>query len=271
MFRSIVLLAVALAALPGQAQAQVRVIINGQVQDVPAGIVRTVYTQGGRQTVTDRPWNGEATAGAAAVTTTETVEEDDRGRVLSRRVETRIEPQHIAYAQQNVQIVQTQPAYTQNAIYRQPAEPPHIEPDSSLFGDDAPASMPRVVRIKRDAWGGHFVTRIRINGVEIKAIIDTGASYTLMTPDDARAVGADRSVIRSEAAVGIGGYTSVNVVQLQSLEIAGQQFGRMIARIGQPGISYTLIGQTEIAKLGRVVIEDGVMTITPKGVQMASR
>lgn len=263
MFRSMIMIALLLAAVP--AQAQVRVTVNGQTQDVPSGMVRTVYEKNGRQTITDRPWTGAATPGAASVTTTETVEEDEYGHVISRRMETRIEPQYVAYAQPSVQVVQYAPPPPPQA----PA--PRLEPDLGMFEDDAPSSMPRMMRIKRDGWGGHFVAKVRINGVQIKAIIDTGATYTILTPDDARAVGADRDVFRQEAAVGIGGYTAVGVTKLRSMEIAGQQFGGMVARIGQPGISYTLIGQTEIARLGRVVIENGVMTIIPRGVQTASR
>ncbi len=137
--------------------------------------------------------------------------------------------------------------------------------------DDAPASAPQIVRLKRDGWGGHFVATVRINGVKVKAIIDTGAAYTILTPEAARQVGADQTVVRTEAAVGIGGMTSVGVTKLRSLEIGGQRFGGVVARIGQSGIPYTLLGQTEIARLGRVVIEDGVMTITPRGVEFASR
>lgn len=78
---------------------------------------------------------------------------------------------------------------------------------------------------------------------------------------------AYQSIIRNERAVGIGGMTTVAVARLRTMEVAGQQFGSMIARIGQRGIAYTLLGQTEIARLGRVVIEDGVMTIIPQGAQ----
>lgn len=258
--------AVAALAAAAPVSAQIRVEVNGQTMDVPAGIVRTVVTDAqGRQRVVDRPWDGSTVPGAASITTVETTEEDDRGRVISRTYETRIEPQRIAYAQPVVHVVQ------QPAFYAPPPPPPRLEPDLSVLDDDAPASSPEVIRVRRSGWSGHFVANVRINGVKVKAIIDTGAAYTILTPEAARQVGADEAVFRTEAAVGIGGMTSVGVTKLRSFEIGGQRFGGIVARIGQSGIPYTLLGQTEIARLGRVVIEDGVMTIIPRGAQLASR
>jgi hypothetical protein len=69
----------------------------------------------------------------------------------------------------------------------------------------------------------------------------------------------------------IGGYTLLNVARLNSFEVGGQQLGGFTAAIGQEGIPYTLLGQTEIARLGRIVIEDGTMTITPRAPRMAMR
>jgi clan AA aspartic protease (TIGR02281 family) len=265
MLRILALAAAVMAAAP--AVAQVRVTVNGESIDVPAGTMRTItYSPGGEQQISDQPWDGQVGVEVASggVVTTETVEEDDRGRILSRKVVTHVEPQRVTYAQRT-------PTY-QQAMYRQPAYvPPRLKPDLAELSDDQPSSMPQVMRIKRDGWSGHFIANIRINGVAIKAIIDTGATYTLLTPEAAQAVGAYQSIIRNEQAVGIGGMTTVAVARLRSMEVAGQQFGGMIARIGQRGIAYTLLGQTEIARLGRVVIEDGVMTIIPRGAQYASR
>jgi len=262
MLRSIAAVAALAAAVP--ASAQVRVAVNGETMDVPAGIVRTIVETAHGRRIVDRPWTGPATPGMASISTTETTETDDRGRLVSRTVETRIEPQYVAYAQPQV-------TFVQQAAYEPPPPPPRIEFDASTLDDDAPASTPQVMRVKRDGWGGHFVASVRINGVRVKAIIDTGAAYTILTPEAARQVGADQAIFRSEAAVGIGGMTSVAVTRLRSFEIGGQRFGGIVARIGQSGIPYTLLGQTEIARLGRVVIEDGVMTIIPRGAQLASR
>jgi len=130
---------------------------------------------------------------------------------------------------------------------------------------------PQVLRICRDGDTGHFIAPVRINGVNVRAIIDTGAQNTILSARDARITGAAKDIVRSEPMTGIGGYTMLNVTRIHSMEIGGQELGSFTAAIGQEGIPYTLLGQTEIARLGRIVIEDGVMTITPRSPRMASR
>jgi clan AA aspartic protease (TIGR02281 family) len=125
--------------------------------------------------------------------------------------------------------------------------------------------------IRRDPRTGHFIAPIRINGVVIQAIVDTGAQDTILSAQDARATGAARDIVRSEPMAGIGGYTMLSVAKLRSMEVAGQNLGSFTAAIGQEGIPYTLLGQTEINRLGRIVIEGGVMTITPRAAQVALR
>ncbi|MBD8702020.1 clan AA aspartic protease [Sphingomonas sp. CFBP 13714] len=261
MLRNFAIAAAVIVAAP--AVAQVRVTVNGESFDVPAGTTRVItYLPSGKQQISDRQWDGQIGTEVASggIVITETVEEDDHGRILSRKVATQFEPQRVAYTRRI-------PTYRQ-AIHRHPAYvPPRLIPDLSKLSETQPPSMPGVMRIKRDGRSGHFIANIRINGVAIKAIIDTGATYTLLTPEAAHAVGAYQSIIRNERAVGIGGMATVAVARLRTMEVAGQQFGSMIARIGQRGIAYTLLGQTEIARLGRVVIEDGVMTIIPQGAQ----
>jgi clan AA aspartic protease (TIGR02281 family) len=241
-------------ALTGTAAAaQVSVEIAGQMQDVPANIVRTVTSVNGRTRVIDTAWRGgEATPGMATITTTETTDEDGDGHVLSRTVVTYIEPQSAMVAV---------------VTYTPPPPPPRIEIDPADLEEPVILGTPHVLRINRDLWGGHFVAPMIINGVPIRAIIDTGAAFSVLSAEDARSTGADRAVQREESAVGIGGYTRLSVARVASVEIGGQRLGGMTMRIGQPGIPYTLLGQPEIARLGRVTIEDGVMTITPLGTE----
>ncbi|WP_156679683.1 retropepsin-like aspartic protease family protein [Sphingomonas profundi] len=240
--------------------AQVRIVVDGQVQEVPDGVVRTITVRpGGARTVRDTPFRGEAMPGSATITTTETIDEDARGRTISRTVVTRIEPVvAIAYARP------TRPA----PLPPRPA--PRLQLDAEALGlavQDAPAP----VRIPRDPATGHFVATIRINGVPVRAIVDTGAANTILSARDAWATGAAEDVIGNRRMIGIGGLTVLDVARLRSFEIAGQQFGGISAAIGQQGLDYTLLGQTELVRLGRIVIEDGVMTISPHAQQVAAR
>jgi clan AA aspartic protease (TIGR02281 family) len=263
--------------------AQTRVMVDGQAQDVPAGTVRTItYFPDGRQSVIDSPFADESVPQAVTITTTQTTEEDEDGNPIQTVVETRIEP--VAVAAATPAPIPAEPATAaaayaprfQTTLAAFPPLPP-IQIALPLF--DAPAQAmadvsldaPHDLRIGRDPTTGHFIARIRINGVEVRAIVDTGAQETILSAQDARATGATHDVIGSRPMAGIGGYTMLSVAHVRSMEVGGQQLGGFSAAIGQEGIPFTLLGQTEITRLGRIVIEDGVMTITPRNAQMASR
>jgi clan AA aspartic protease (TIGR02281 family) len=267
----------ATAATPSSAQ--MRVLIDGREQSVPAGVVRTItYTPEGGQIVHDVPFDGPTTPYAATVTTTETTDEDGDGNTISTTVVTRIVPMvAIGWAAAPMPGYAPQPAATALPPPDYQAAPQRAldtdalgEPDASDAADTA-AGRPHGLKVNRDPMTGHFVATIRINGVAVRAIIDTGAQSTILSARDAHATGADREITRSEEMAGIGGYTQLAVTHIRSMEVAGQQLGGFTAAIGAEGIPYTLLGQTEIARLGRIVIEDGVMTIAARGTQVATR
>jgi clan AA aspartic protease (TIGR02281 family) len=148
-------------------------------------------------------------------------------------------------------------------VYGQSASTPpgavhRVAYSGGFAGDD---SQP--LRIRRDP-SGSFVANVLINGVPVRVIIDTGAQCTILSLQDARQTGADQDVTRSQTMAGIGGYTQLAVTRIRSMNVGGQQLGGFNAVIGQAGIPYTLLGQSEISRLGRIVIEDGVMTISAR-------
>lgn len=258
---SLAALAAAALCAFAPATAQVRVIVDGRLHEVPDGVVRIIsYRPGGVQTIRDKPFHGAVTTGAATITTEETTEVDGRGRPLNTWVVTRIEPIHVA-------------ANVARAIlpHSSPAAPPNsgvahldVQPGPPLsLGQERAAPGP--LRIGRDPTTGHFIIPIRINGIVVRAIVDTGAANTVLSARDARATGADGAIVDTQAMVGIGGYTMLNVARVRSLEIAGQDLGGLSTPIGQDGLGFTLLGQSEIARLWRIVIEDGTMTIIPRG------
>jgi clan AA aspartic protease (TIGR02281 family) len=134
-------------------------------------------------------------------------------------------------------------------------------PDGYMPDAATPRAASRRLQISADPASGSFLANVFINGVQITAIIDTGAQATILSARDARATGADRDVTHSETMAGIGGLTQLNVTRIRSMEVGGQELGGFSAVIGQTGIPYTLLGQTELSRLGRIVIQDGVMTI----------
>lgn len=239
------LLGIAAAMLSTTAAAQTTIVtVNGQSFEMGAGTTATF--------VTDVNGTRMVTTGAASGSSSIHVDPRD-GRTYG-----------------------TQPAYTARPqqAYARPRRSPAYAPHLEYADFDEPETPPadsQPLRIRRDRFTGHFIAPVMINGVKVRVIVDTGATSTILSPEDAIATGADRDVTATRPGVGIGGYTTLSMTRVRSMEIGGQRLKAFDADIGQQGIRNTLLGQTEIAKLGRIVIEDNVMTIYPRGVQMASR
>jgi clan AA aspartic protease (TIGR02281 family) len=163
-------------------------------------------------------------------------------------------------------------AYVPKATYAQPVEPvlayEQIQEPEGITG----AAAQNPLKIKRDRFSGHFIAPVIMNGVKIKAIIDTGATSTVLSPEDAMATGAYNDATHQRPGVGIGGYTTLTVTRVRSLQIGADTLSSFAADIGQQGIRYTLLGESEIAKLGKIVIEGDIMTIYPRAqLKLASK
>lgn len=163
---------------------------------------------------------------------------------------------HVSYAGRQASDLPTQG-------YAVPARIGTIDADFS--------GIARPVRVPRDKETGHFVTDVLMNGVKVPVIIDTGATGTILSPGAAKATGAMRDVTHTQNAAGIGGVTQLSVTRIRSFAVGGREIGGFEALIGREGIPYTLLGQTELRRLGRIVIEDDVLTITPRDPRVATR
>jgi clan AA aspartic protease (TIGR02281 family) len=170
------------------------------------------------------------------------------------------------------------PSYTGHVSYAGRAAAPA---DLPTQGYAAPAragtidadfsGIAKPVRVPRDKETGHFVTDVLMNGVKVPVIIDTGATGTILSPGAAKATGAMRDVTHTQNAAGIGGVTQLSVTRIRSFAVGGREIGGFEALIGREGIPFTLLGQTELRRLGRIVIEDDVLTITPRDQRVANR
>ena len=121
------------------------------------------------------------------------------------------------------------------------------------------------IRVPRDTATGHFIMPVLMNGVQIRVIIDTGASMTFLSAGDAKATGADARATHKRPMVGIGGATDLGITRIDRFSIGGRDLGGFEAAISEKGLPYTLLGQTEIRKLGRIVIDGDILTVSSSG------
>lgn len=110
---------------------------------------------------------------------------------------------------------------------------------------------------------GHFIVPMKVNGVTIRAAIDTGATDTFMTREDAASTGADRTPVELVPTKGIAGATMATRTRLRAAKVGMIDLGTPTVLVGG-GMGMTLLGLPEIARLGRIVIEGDTMTITPR-------
>jgi aspartyl protease family protein len=111
---------------------------------------------------------------------------------------------------------------------------------------------------------GHFRSAVRINGVMVEAMIDTGASMVALSYEDARHIGLDPPASapkgRANTANGPVTYT---VVRLNEISIDGITVRDVEGAVMPKGsLNGTLLGMSFLRKLSRFEIRDGRLALT---------
>lgn len=100
------------------------------------------------------------------------------------------------------------------------------------------------------AGDGGFVVMGKVNGQPVRFLVDTGASDTVLSPDDAKRVGIDLSSLRydkpAETANGVG-WNAAHV--LDSLAVGSIGFTDVPVMINQAPMSGSLLGMSFLQRL----------------------
>ena len=116
------------------------------------------------------------------------------------------------------------------------------------------------VRIQRES-NGHFYADVRINGVTINALVDTGASGIALSRDDARKAGVATSIgMPNVIGQGADGEVYGEIVTLDTVSLGGQTAEGMRAMVLNSG-EQTLLGQAFLDKFDSVVIRGDTMVL----------
>ena len=117
------------------------------------------------------------------------------------------------------------------------------------------------VRAHRD---GHFYIDSRVNGAEVRFLIDTGASVVALSPDDAERIGFDRSQLNfSQRLHTAGGIVRAAPVVIRSLELGGIRLSNVRAVVNGERLPYSLLGISALERLGGYEVRDGTLTLRP--------
>ena len=106
---------------------------------------------------------------------------------------------------------------------------------------------------------GHFYAEARVNGVNIRFMVDTGASVVMLTPEDAQRAGIALPSQR-ELAMGVGGTVAVAPVMIDRLSL-GPIEARSIQGAVADQLPVSLLGQNFLAQLGSVEIRGDRMLL----------
>lgn len=122
----------------------------------------------------------------------------------------------------------------------------------------AAASVNTLVR----ASDGLFYVDAQVNGTSVRFLVDTGASTTVLTRDDAERAGvlpvAERFDQTAETA---GGRTRMARIQLAQLDVAGSMSRNVPAAVASAGLNVSLLGQDWLSRLDSVLISGNRMIL----------
>lgn len=107
----------------------------------------------------------------------------------------------------------------------------------------------------------HYYTDAEVNGHSVHFMIDTGASATALTEDDARSIGIDVDPNKYEViGDGASGMVRGQYVQLKNIDVSGIKQQNVQAVIVQ-GAGVSLLGQPFLEKVDEIVIRQGEMQL----------
>lgn len=131
----------------------------------------------------------------------------------------------------------------------------------------APAGAAHAVTANRLVYkpdrSGHFIIDGAVNGAPVRFLLDTGASFVSLTPEDARAAGIARGDLdfsdRAQTANGVARVAKVKLrdVRLDQLDIEDVQ-----AVVMETGMPVSLLGMSFLRRLDGYEIRDGQLVIS---------
>ncbi len=134
------------------------------------------------------------------------------------------------------------------------------------FGGGDPVTMgERELAIGQDVSGAYVVVGVA-NGQRVRFIVDTGATETVLSPDDARRVGAPMATLRytdaAQTANGVG-YSAAYVAD--RLEVGSIRFDDFEMAVNQAPMSHSLLGMTFLNRLESFEFRGGKLILRGRG------
>lgn len=139
--------------------------------------------------------------------------------------------------------------------------PPPVTSSSALSPVlDAEPAAPGEHRIQRST-DGLFYLKGKIDGVNIRFAVDTGATYVVLNTQDASRIGLDTNPSSSNRIRTASGYSGMSWHQADNLTIAGTSVGSVKIAVMQGGPKISLLGLNALSRLASVTMIDDELII----------
>ena len=117
------------------------------------------------------------------------------------------------------------------------------------------------VRAHRD---GHFYIDSRVNGQDVRFLVDTGASVVALSPDDAERIGFDRTRLNySQRLHTAGGIVRAAPVVIRTLELGDIRLTNVRAVVNGERLPHSLLGISALERLSGYEVRGGTLTLRP--------
>jgi len=122
-------------------------------------------------------------------------------------------------------------------------------------------AMQGAIRVQRAA-DGHFYMRALVNNVEVRFLVDTGATTTVLDPRDAVRVGLDpRKLSFNESFRTANGIVRGARVSLAQVAFGPVEFRDVRASVNGAPLGTSLLGISTLARFRAWRVEDGTLTL----------
>jgi aspartyl protease family protein len=110
---------------------------------------------------------------------------------------------------------------------------------------------------------GHFLLDPAVNGSKVRFLVDTGASYVTLTPEDARAAGIRTGDLRfSGRAATANGEVRVAPVVLREIRLGQFTMQDVDAVVVDTPLAISLLGMSFLKRLEGYEIRDGALIVS---------
>ena len=114
------------------------------------------------------------------------------------------------------------------------------------------------------ASDGHYWAEGEVNGLQVRFLVDTGATAVALTREDAQRLGIPVDNLKyGYSVVTAGGQTRAAAVKLASVSVAGARIEDVDALVIEKGLDTSLLGMTYLGRLSSFQASRQGLTLQP--------